>query len=44
MNKLPIELRGGKKVKVTESKEPIKLNKGVDDTVDESLLRLIDIL
>lgn len=45
MNKLPIELRGGsKKVKVTESKEPIRLNKGIDDTVDESLLRLIDIL
>jgi hypothetical protein len=46
MNKLPIELKtNSSKVRVTESKEPIRLDKkGIDDNVDESLLRLINIL
>lgn len=42
LSKLPISFETGKKlkVKVTESKEPIKPKSWVDDEIDESLLRL----
>ena len=42
LSKLPISIDSNKrvKVKVTESKEPIKPKTWVDDEIDESLLRL----
>lgn len=45
MNKLPIALQENKgRMRVTESKESLVKDKTLDDTVDESLLRLVDIL